>query len=231
MPVPLRAALFDVDGTLLDTKEDWAAAFNEALALVGRPPMPVDAIARWIGTPLERILEAMGIPADDVPRAAAEFMRAEHEALRRDVRPFPRIPEALASLASWRLAAVTNKRSDTAREALRLAGLLDSFHAIVGGDAADRKKPAPDPVLRAAELLQAPVRACAVVGDTENDIRAGREAGARTVGVLWGYGTRRSLEDAGVEFLVEAPDALPPLLRALTPSKGTGGTCTRTSPR
>ena len=81
-----------------------------------------------------------------------------------------------------------------------------------------RKKPAPDPILRAASALGVQASECAVVGDTENDVRAGKAAGARTIGVTWGYGTRARLESAGVDYLIETPEALPPLLRALTPS-------------
>jgi phosphoglycolate phosphatase len=88
----------------------------------------------------------------------------------------------------------------------------------VGGDSVPHKKPAPDPILRAAATLGLAPEACAVVGDTEADVQAGKAAGARSIGVTWGYGTRARLEAAGVDYLVETPDALPPLLRALTPS-------------
>ena len=89
---------------------------------------------------------------------------------------------------------------------------------VLGGDSVPRKKPAPDPILRAASALGVQASECAVVGDTENDVRAGKAAGARTIGVTWGYGTRARLEAAGVDYLIETPEALPPLLRALTPS-------------
>ena len=82
-----------------------------------------------------------------------------------------------------------------------------------------RKKPFPDPIFQAAKTLGVQPSECAVVGDTENDVRAAKGAGARSIGVTWGYGTRDSLEAAGVDHLVETPEALPPLLRALTPSK------------
>jgi len=130
------------------------------------------------------------------------------------------VAEMLASLARWPLATITNKRRDTTAEALRLAGLYDRFAVILGGDSVTRKKPSPDPVLEAAEILKIPVGSCAVVGDTENDVRAGRQAGAVTIGVTWGYGSRARLEEAGVGYLIEAPAALPPLVRALTPSTG-----------
>ena len=216
----VRAVLFDLDGTLLDTKDEWVRAFNEALASVGRPPLPADAVAAQIGTPFETILASIGVGPDDGARVTATFVRLEHEAIRRGVRAFPGIREMLDGLRDRPLATVTNKATDSAREALRVAGLEDRFRAIVGGDATPRKKPAPDPMLRAAEVLQVPPDACLVVGDTENDVRAGRAAGARTVGVTWGYGSRRALEEARAHFLIEAPAALPPLVRALTPNTG-----------
>src|SRR5207245_8030208 len=108
--------------------------------------------------------------------------------------------EAIASLTAWKLAAVTNKRRDTSIEALRVTGLLPFFALVLGGDSVAHKKPAPDPILRAASALGVAPTECAVVGDTENDVVAGKAAGARTIGVTWGYGTRARLEAAGVDF-------------------------------
>ena len=220
--VALRAVLFDVDGTLLDTRDAWIAAFDAGLAAVHSQTMDGREGARWIGTPIEIIYaDRCGLSGDVLIEAVTEFHRSEADSLRGGVRSFPGVAEMLSSLHGWSLAAITNKRADTAREALRLAGLLDAFDLVLGGDSVRRKKPAPDPVLQAAESLRVPVAACAVVGDTEVDVRAGREAGAVTIGVTWGYGSRARLEDAGVGYLVETPAALPPLARALTPSTGT----------
>ncbi len=216
---PARAVLFDIDGTLLDTRDAWAAAFDGGLGAIGKAGLSGAVAAQWIGTPIETIYaERCGLAGDDLARAVREFQRIEAASVRQGMRPYPRIAETLASLTSWRLAVVTNKRSDTALEALRVTGLLSSFGVVLGGDSVARKKPAPDPVLRAATMLGVAPEECVVVGDTEADVRAGKAAGARTIGVTWGYGTRASLEAAGVDHLIEAPDALPPLLRALTPS-------------
>ncbi len=220
--VALRAILFDVDGTLLDTQDSWIAAFDAGLAAVHSQAMPGREGARWIGTPIEVIYaEHCGLSGEILVQAVQAFQQSEADSLRGGVRSFPGIGEMLASLRGWRLATITNKRADTTRDALRLAGLLDSFDLVLGGDSVRRKKPAPDPVLQVAESLHVPPAACAVVGDTENDVRSGRGAGAVTVGVTWGYGSRARLEEAGVGYLVETPAALPSLARALTPSTGT----------
>lgn len=216
---PLLAVLFDVDGTLLDTRDAWMAAFAGGLAAIRQPSISGETAAEWIGTPIDTIYaERCGLSGARLARAIDAFQRIEAESVRHGVRVYPRIRDTLASLGPWRLAAVTNKRRDTTLEAFRAAGILEFLSVVVGGDSAPHKKPSPDPILQAASQLGVLPETCAVVGDTENDVNAGKAAGARTIGVTWGYGTRKRLESAGVDYLIESPDALPPLVRALTPS-------------
>ncbi|HKW43580.1 MAG TPA: HAD-IA family hydrolase, partial [Thermoplasmata archaeon] len=178
------------------------------------------AAAEWIGTPIEVIYgQRCGLAGDALDQAVQAFQRIEAKSVEGGMRAFPRISEALDALEGWRLAVVTNKRRATAVEALRVTNLLPRFTVVVGGDTVPRKKPAPDSVLHAARSLAIEPNECVVVGDTEVDVQAGKAAGARTIGVTWGYGTRARLEDAGADYLVETPDALPPLVRALTPSR------------
>ncbi len=225
----LRAILFDIDGTLLDTRDAWVAAFDAGLAAIHKTSISGSEAAQWIGTPIEVIYaERCGLAGDELTKAVREFQRVEAASVHEGMRAYPGIRETLASLAAWKLGAVTNKGHDTSVEALRVTGLLPFFALVLGGDSVARKKPAPDPILRAASALGVQPTECAVVGDTENDVRAGKAAGARTIGVTWGYGIRARLEAAGVDYLIETPEALPPLLRALTPSTAAGGTCTPT---
>lgn len=213
-----RAILFDVDGTLLDTRDAWIAAFDASLAAVRRTSLTGSVAAQWIGTPIEVIYARCGLSAEEAQAAIEVFQTVEAESVEEGMRPYPRVPEMLSSLDPWARAAVTNKRHETTVRALRASGLLPFFQVVLGGDSVSRKKPAPDPVWRAAEALGVRPADCVVVGDTENDVRAAKEAGARSIGVLWGYGSRESLEAAGVDHLIEAPDALSPLVRALTPN-------------
>jgi HAD superfamily hydrolase (TIGR01509 family) len=218
----LRAVFFDVDGTLLDTRDAWMAAFDAGLASVRSDGMRGAVGVRWIGTPIETIYaERCGLSGEPLRRAVAAFQDSEAASVRNGVRAFPGIPEMLDALGAWRIGAITNKRRDTTLAALRAAGIDGRFALVLGGDSVARKKPAPDPVLQAMREMRLEAAACAMVGDTEVDVRSGREAGAATIGVTWGYGARARLEDAGVGYLVETPAALPPLLRALTPSTGT----------
>lgn len=215
----IRAVLFDIDGTLLDTRDAWITAFDAGLAAIRRTSIPGSVAAQWIGTPIEVIYaERCGLSGEDLAKAVRVFQQVEAESVQQGMRAYPGVREMLESLGAWKLAAVTNKRRDTSLEALRVAGLLAFFELVLGGDSVPRKKPAPDPILKAAEALGVRPAECAVVGDTENDVRAAKQAGARSIGVTWGYGTRASLEAAGVDHLIETPEALPPLLRALTPS-------------
>lgn len=217
----IEAVLFDVDGTLLDTRDAWVEAFDGGLSAIGKHPMAGNEAARWIGTPIETIYaERCGLSGEELSRAVQAFQRVEAESIRHGVRAYPGISEMLAGLGAWRLGAVTNKRRDPTLESLRITGLLDRFVLVLGGDSVPKKKPAPDPIRMAASELRLPPSACAVVGDTENDVMAGKAAGAKTIGVTWGYGTRARIEAAGVDHLIETPGALAPLLRALTPSTG-----------
>jgi len=138
----LRAVLFDVDGTLLDTLDAWVRAFDAGLAAIRRPSMSGSEAARWIGTPIETIYkERCGLAGDDLAKAVRVFQQVEAESVHDGMRSYPGIPEALAALRAWKLAAVTNKRHDTTVEALRVTALLPFFALILGGDSVPRKKP------------------------------------------------------------------------------------------
>lgn len=214
----VRGILFDVDGTLLDSREAWMASFDAGLAAIRRTSIPAGVSAQWIGTPIEVIYaDRCGLSGDELSKAIGAFQKEEGERAPR-LRPFPGVREVVGALDRWKLAAVTNKRQATAVTSLRAAELLPLIPIVVGGDSVPRKKPAPDPIVKAAAALGLSTGECAVVGDTEVDVRAAKEAKARSIGVLWGYGTRERLEAAGVDHLIETPEALPPLLRALTPS-------------
>ena len=223
-----RAAVFDLDGTLVDSLPDLAAALNRALAEAGLPPHPPDAVARMVGHGAARLVErgfaAAGAPLDmaALPRWLERFLHFYEADLTTLTRPFPDVPEALDALAAagWRLGVCTNKPTRLAAELLDALGLEPRLGAVVGGDAAPERKPHPAPLRMALDLLGVPAAAAVFVGDSETDARTARAAGVPVALVRGGY-TAVPVEELGADALVDGFAALPAVLEALLPRRVT----------
>ena len=156
-----KAILFDLDGTLIDSAPDIAAAVNELLAGRGLPSLTVAQVTAMIGNGVEKLLER-AFAAVGTPLSAAEFEQANRDMApiyrrhtTRLTRLMPGAGEALAQLhvAGVRMGVVTNKPQLATREVLLHFGIAERLGAIVGGDAVTRKKPAPDALLLALDQL------------------------------------------------------------------------------
>jgi phosphoglycolate phosphatase len=191
--MPLRAAMFDLDGTLLDTLGDLDAAVNETLRTLGLPTVDAPVVERYIGKGseylLRQVLAHVGAPAETFDRGWDVFMQNYRAFNGRHAQVYPGVREGLAQLrdGGLRLACITNKPGEFARDILRTKGLAGSFEFVFGGDAFERKKPDPLPLLKACEALGAPPAATLMVGDSRNDAAAGRAAGCPVVLVTYGY--------------------------------------------
>jgi pyrophosphatase PpaX len=213
--------LFDLDGTLVDTTELILQSFAHAFDVhfPGRLPTR-DALVATFGRSLPATLREM---ADAEGAADAEatgtamletyraFQRLHHDTL---IQPFPGVSEMLAALAArgHRLGLVTSKMEGFARRGLRLFGLEGRFEIGIFHDDTPRHKPLPDPLLLAAARAGVPPPDVTYVGDSTHDIVAGRAAGMRTVGVLWGPFPRAVLESERPDHLVATPDDLAALV-------------------
>jgi phosphoglycolate phosphatase len=206
----IKAVLLDLDGTLLDTAPDIAAAANAMLAEQGLAPLPPETIRDFIGQGIprlvERCLQAAGLP---LPCARLEPALRSFGAHYRRLngtasRAFPGVPEALERMraAALRLACVTNKASTFTLPLLEKAGLAPFFDSVVTADQAGSRKPHPGPFLHACRVLGVTPAEAAVVGDSANDAQAGRAAGCRVLLVSYGYSEGRDVRTLGAHDVV-----------------------------
>jgi phosphoglycolate phosphatase len=223
---PLAAVLFDLDGTLLDTAADIAVALNRATAEYGWGPLSENDVRHMVGrgSPvlIERAAVALGHAPDAAARAALVERFFHHYGALQEfdeyaARPYPGAAQSLRRLheAGLRTAVVTNKQQRFAEGLLKRLRLSGDIDLVVGGDACERRKPDPQPLLFACQSLQVPASRTLMVGDSINDVQAARAAGMPIVCVPYGYNEGRdprSLEcDALIDTLAELPALLLPV--------------------
>ena len=217
-----RTALFDLDGTLVDSAPDLHAATDRLMARLGLPGFARAEVVAMIGDGaralVERALAARGRSFDP---AALETFLADYTAHAVvETRPFPGIPDALDALRAegWQLAVCTNKPEAASRAVLEVLGLLDRFVAIGAGDSFPVRKPDPAHLLATLRLAGGEPAAAVMIGDHRNDVAAALWAGLPAVFVTWGYGPPEMAEGAAAQ--ARAPGDLPALLpRLLTAAR------------
>jgi len=208
-----RVALFDLDGTLLDSAPDMLATVNTMRADRGEPPMPLSALRPHVSRGA-RAMAAAAFPlvdADIRETWIPEFLDRYQVELGRHGRPFDDIETMLAAIedSGSRWGIVTNKPEYLARALMPLLGWETRCAVLIGGDTLAARKPDPLPLTHAAQLLGVAPAECVYVGDDARDIIAARAAGMASVVALWGY--RRDGDvpaEWGGDVMVEAPHAL-----------------------
>ena len=216
---PFAIVGFDLDGTLLDTLGDLAAAVNHTLALMDRAPLDKDAVRPMIGRGAKHMLEeglrASGsVPDGAVDRLYPELLRFYEAHIAIHSRTFPGALAALDRLDALgaRTAVVTNKAEHLARLLLAEFGLADRMATIIGGDTLATRKPSPEPIL--AMIGQCGGGHAAFVGDSIYDVAAAKAAGVTSILVSFGFLDRPAAE-LGADHIIDDYDELVPLLERL----------------
>jgi phosphoglycolate phosphatase len=212
-PLAVKAVTIDLDGTLLDTIPDLAAAANMMLAELGRPPLDIELIRTFVGKGIVRLVErTLAGDVDGVPdaalmsRALPIFERHYVEVNGRHTTVYPGVKEGLERLRErgFPLACVTNKSARFTLPLLDKIGLARYFRTVVSGDTLVRKKPDPDPLLHAATVLEIAPREMLMIGDSLNDTQAARAAGCPVFCVTYGYNEGHDVRDLDADAVVDS---------------------------
>ncbi len=205
--------MIDLDGTLLDTIPDLAAAVNLMLEALGRAALPLETVRSYVGKGIARLVERAltrdingFADASEMERALPVFERIYTNINGRHTTIYPGVREGLEllKLAGFPLACVTNKAEAFTLPLLERMGLGPYFALIVSGDTLPRKKPDPDQLLLACtQFGSAPVEML-MVGDSVNDVQAARAAGCPVFSVPYGYNEGLSVQNLEVDAIVNA---------------------------
>lgn len=213
-----RVALFDLDGTVLDTLDDLTAAVNHAMTCEGFPTHTRERVCAYVGNGISKLIERAapaGTDEETVARALAAFRvyYADHCAVY--TKPYDGVLDMLRTLraAGVRTALVSNK-ADFAVQALAKTYFDGLFDVVLGERAEIPRKPAPDMVHHVLTALHAAPADAVFIGDSDVDVLTAKNAGLDALSVTWGFRDADCLRQAGATHLVDSTAALTALLLA-----------------
>lgn len=187
----VRAFVFDLDGTLIDSKMDLVHSVNAMLRETSRAELPTELVASYVGHGAPQLIaSALGPDSSEAQRRQAlTIFLEDYNRHKLDLtRAYPGVTEALRELADYPMAVLTNKPATLSMEILEGLGLRQYFRVVYGGDSVEKKKPDPSGAMAILEALDVPAAESAMVGDSDVDIQTARNAGMLAVGVTYGFG-------------------------------------------
>ncbi len=210
----IEAVLFDVDGTLLDTREFIYQAYKHTLRAHGLSAISLDEIVHVMnmGKSLQESYHYFS-PLDDLSKLCETHrsFQTQHLSL---VVPFPNTQETLKKLrdAGVKIAAITTRSKRTSVKTLEISGIVGYFDVIISGEDVEMSKPHPEGLLKALKCLNIQPEKAVMVGDTEADIIAGKGARIKTIGVSYGFQGPKIVESKPDFILDDIADVIPLVL-------------------
>jgi len=207
----VRVLIFDLDGTLIDSKLDLALSVNATLKEMGRQPLPDERIFGYVGQGAPMLIQRAlgeGANAQECQRALEFFLSYYRAHMLDNTVTYPGVREGLAKLAKYPMAVLTNKPVRFSREILQGLGLGEHFRYVYGGNSFERKKPDPMGVQILLRDFGVTPRGALLVGDSEIDVLTARNADTWACGVTYGLGSARLVEfppDILVDSLADLP--------------------------
>src|SRR5579863_9433704 len=227
-PRSIKLVIFDLDGTLIDSRLDLVHSVNAALRHIGRPELPDHVIASYVGDGAPILIQrALGSEADTVDEAVIrkglEFFLSYYREHKLDhTTVYPGIVEALGAIqhsgngtssgAERKMAVLSNKPVNPSRAIVEALGLGKFFSQVYGGNSFSTKKPDPEGARKLLEESGVRPEDAVMVGDSHVDILTGQNAGMHTIGVTYGFAPH-TLDEEPPEVLVDSPGDLAKVFR------------------
>jgi len=207
--IPVDLLIFDLDGTLIESKWDIAESVNLTLAELGLPQRELEEIFGFVGDGVKKLLRlSVGETSHVSFEDALRVFRRHYLAHCLDRTQFyPGVEKTLGHFARTRKAVATNKSIEYTRVILKGLG-SHHFQCVVGGDNGFGLKPEPGMLLHVIERLKVPKERTVLVGDSTNDINGGHNAGIRVCAVGYGMGNREKMTACQPEWFIERPEEL-----------------------
>jgi len=214
-----ETAIFDLDGTLLNTLEDLTAAVNVALAKNDMPERTIEDVRQFVGNGIVKLMERAvpeGRKNPSFDRALQDFKQYYGEHCNDNTSPYPEILHTLRQLEKQgvKMAIVSNKADFAVKELCPL--YFQGIISVALGEnekAGIRKKPAPDMVFQALELLHCSADRAVYIGDSDVDLATAKASGIPCIGVSWGFRGRAFLEAQGADHIIDTPEQLRPFFQ------------------
>jgi phosphoglycolate phosphatase len=212
--MPVKAVLFDLDGTLLDTLADLANAMNQALCNLGYPVHAQECYKTAVGDGVHLLAERVLPKEHQTPETVARLVREMQQIYSRNwmnqTRPYAGIQDLLTELSRREISAavLSNKPDDKTQICVDHYFTKNQFAFVMGATQAFPLKPAPDAAMHIMQELSIPASQWVYLGDTNTDMLTARNAGIKAVGVTWGFRDARELREAGAELIIDHPMAL-----------------------
>lgn len=201
--------IFDLDGTLADTRRDLATAVNEMLAVYGIGPKTVEEITSYVGDGIKTLVErSFGGVSFDAEKALSIFKKSYWNHMLETTVLYPGVSDLLSRLDGRSKAILTNKAYKFTIAIADHLGLTPCFPIIIGGDSLERKKPSTDGIEYIIKKTGIPKERAVMIGDGKNDILVARDAGIVSVWVTYGFSDRARLEEATPDYVIDRPEIL-----------------------
>jgi HAD superfamily hydrolase (TIGR01549 family) len=204
-PIPISLIIFDLDGTLIDSKSAIVSSVNLMLKQLGLPKLSAPKIVSYIGHGVKQLVrDSLGLRANELFEQAYKiYWKNLTSGVERESRLFPGVKPVLSHFKDKQLVVVSNSAEEVIRSVLKKRGIQEYFTAVFGGDDEMCLKPSACQIECALETLKIERRRCMMVGDMAIDVLAGKAAGVFTCGVTYGIGKKGDIKRAGPDFMID----------------------------